>query len=291
MQQLHFLKNVLSGGSEPPPHGPLTPSPPPPRILGAPTLLRPFVTGSLHCLALPPPHRGSQPAYSQHPKFPTVFFQLSRVQLPPSPKLRPEPILPKRPASHHCNPRLRLPRAYPTRARACRALLPGSPSPRPAAWRWPRRAAPSPGTRCSAAARRGLRGRSGSAAAEGRSRPRSSSRSRPRSAAQAQSRSRSRPPPGSGPPAAAAAPGAGSPAPVRGGQRPWPNPPTQQKPRRPRPLPEPPATHATLGAADVAQATCAPRKSGAGPPRTLRAPRALGAQLRKLWTPGPMLGG
>ena len=56
-------------------------------------------------------------------------------------------------------------------------------------------------------------------------------------------------------------------------------------------LRSPQATRATLGASGAAQATCAPRESGAGPPRTLRAPRALGAQLRKLWNPGPMLGG
>lgn len=35
---------------------------------------------------------------------------------------------------------------------------------------------------------------------------------------------------------------------------------------------------------------CAP-SPGAGSPRTPRAPRALGTQLRKLWNPGPMLGG
>lgn len=53
----------------------------------------------------------------------------------------------------------------------------------------------------------------------------------------------------------------------------------------------PPATRATLGAAEVTQATCAPRESDARLPRTLGAPRALRAQLRKLWNPGPMLGG
>ena len=57
------------------------------------------------------------------------------------------------------------------------------------------------------------------------------------------------------------------------------------------PEPTPPATRATLGTADAAPASCAPRESGAGSPRTPRAPRALGTQLRKLWNPGPMLGG
>ena len=200
-----------------------------------PTLLRPFVTHSLKFLVLPlhQPRVSSLP-----PKFQTLFLQLSRVLLPPLTSSGPSLFFRRVPATHRHGPRpgLRLPRAYPTRARACRAPPPGSLSPRPAAWRWPRRAAPSRGTRCSAAARRGRPGRSGSAAAEGRLRLRSFSRSRPRSRAPAGSRSRSRPPPGPGPLAAAAAPGAGAPAPVRGGQRPWPNPPTQQKPRRPRPL-------------------------------------------------------
>lgn len=53
----------------------------------------------------------------------------------------------------------------------------------------------------------------------------------------------------------------------------------------------PPATRATLGAAEVTQATCAPHEFDARLPRTLGAPRALRAQLRKLWNPGPMLGG
>lgn len=59
----------------------------------------------------------------------------------------------------------------------------------------------------------------------------------------------------------------------------------------PPPAPRsPPATRATRGAAEATQATCAPHESGARLPRTLRAPPALGAQLRKLRKPRPMLG-
>lgn len=229
-----------------------------------------FVIRFLNFLALPPHHRRSHPAYSLPPKFQNPFLQLSRALLPPSQKLSLEPILSENPRIPSPQPPLRLPRAYPTRAPACRALPPGSPSPRPAEWRWPRRAAPSPDTRCSAVARRGPPGRSGSAAAEGRSRPRSFSRSRPRSAAQGGSRSRSRPPPGPGPPAAAAAataPGAGAPAPVRGGQRPWPNPPTQQKPWSPCPLSGAPRPHAQpLGPRGQLRRPVRPASPVPGPP-------------------------
>lgn len=79
-------------------------------------------------------------------------------------------------------------------------------------------------------------GRSGSAGGEGRSRPRSFSR--PALALQGPGRAafplKAAPRPGA--PSSRSSARSRSSGPVRGGQRPWPNPPTQQKPRRPRSL-------------------------------------------------------